>query len=300
MKEHVINEKHSMYSEELYQRREFAQTEMIKRAYPRYNKGNDWVLWLVADLYHDNEPENLSCKIIIENEDGSVYDIPYKLRKPYPNKKITQVCMTDDGRKKNIFGIPVVVSSFEELCKIKNITIKWSFFEKCGIAENNKNVSCQYITTEIHYGVSFTKNAEFPEARMFTLNSQAISAITEFGNKTEEEMEIYLSKFDFVTYAEAVIGLENLSVSHTIIEEMEYYKRTGYSDVKVRNQLQKYTGKFKDLSNESFNIESVARDVKMQQAVQYYPMACEKDVVLTAMQTADIPAEPSWGFAKIL
>lgn len=278
-----------------------SQIEMIQRAYPDYDAKNDWVLWLVFDLYHDKKPENTNCSIEIKKDNGEILEIPYVVRKPYPNKRLHQVCMVPEDKRKRIFGIPLVFKNYEGLLKIKEITIKWRFFEKCGLSDNNKNLAVQYATTEAHYYLNFKGNTKHPNFKIFTLSSKEMSSITDYGDKTEEMMETYMSHFDFVAYSEANIKLESSRIKTVELEVTEYYRDSNFSKYNLGRQFIRYENRIRNFSQEEADeIEKNVKEVFITTDVQYYPMYCMKHLTLEAEEIADIVPEPSFGFTIIL
>lgn len=75
------------------------QTEMIKRHYSDYSE-DQYVLWIVADLFHNRVTKDILCSVDIKSKTGKVYNIGNLnksfadmnistiLRTPYPNKFI--------------------------------------------------------------------------------------------------------------------------------------------------------------------------------------------------------------------
>lgn len=289
------------FSESSFRTSCLSQEEMIQRAYPKYNQKKDWVLWIMLEFYHDKKIDHIECNVEIKKKDGSCLDIPYMVKQPYPNKYIYQVCRkTEMNDAKNCFAIPVVFKTLEEMQEIVNVSAKWSFFVKCGMAEKNRNLALQFISTEVDYLVSFQKNVACENAHVFTLHSKAISLLTEYGKYTEEAMELYLAKFDFVAYSEAVIRLNKGKISEIEVDNTEYYKVTGYSDYNVGKKMYMHEAHMKNLEKKTDMIVSMGKTVAISNAVQYYPMFCTKKVLLTATEIAsDILAEPEWGFARI-
>lgn len=119
------------------------QTQMLKRKYPDYKKG-DYVLWIVPDIWmpfkYVNDMEIKASIELIQGEKHAPLDV--KVRRPYPNNMIYQMAMKNG--KGSLFGIPFVFHSFNELAEVTGIHLKWQLMI-------NQNVSVTDVTYELQY-----------------------------------------------------------------------------------------------------------------------------------------------------
>lgn len=186
--------KHNNYYKEEVPELKNRQTEMIQNHYKDYSPENDWVLWIIPELYHQYKIENLEGSIEIKKTDGTKINIPYCLRKPYPNKHINQLAMKS-GRKR-LYGIPVVFKSFEELENVSEIIIKWDVYTYQHLKNIETPFDLHIDILEIKYLLNFEKNIEHSEYRTYTIFSKD-NILDNFDVDNDKEvMQKYYDEFD--------------------------------------------------------------------------------------------------------
>ena len=159
-----------------------SQIEVIKKHYSDYDE-NDWVLWIIPDLFYKFKADITgTIKIFLKNEE--TLEVPYLTRSPYPNKWLKQMSMKS-GRKR-LYGIPLLFKTFEELCEISRIEIRWS------IVETDRLPFSEVTDLIVNYNLNFKKNSENPEYRFFTVYSQDT---TYFNFSDNEEDTIKANKY---------------------------------------------------------------------------------------------------------
>lgn len=186
--------KHNNYYKEEVPELKNRQTEMIQTHYKDYSSENDWVLWIIPEIYHQYKIENLKGSIEIKKLDGTKIDIPYCLRKPYPNKNINQLAMKS-GRKR-LYGIPLIFKSFEELETVSEIIIKWDVYTYHHLNNIETPFDLHIDILEIKYQVNFEKNIEHSEYRTYTIFSKD-NILDNFDVDNDKEvMQKYYDEFD--------------------------------------------------------------------------------------------------------
>ncbi|MDQ0361544.1 hypothetical protein [Breznakia pachnodae] len=131
-------------------------TEELKRVFPDYRK-DDYVLWIIMDLFVCHAIEEVKGQVIIETSKGDQiipFDDNQIVKKPYINKRIWQIA-AKQGRKKTI-GIPIVFNSFEEMSDVTKVFVRWDCEYLSYMCDEPFNFSLSVCIAE--YELSFTKN----------------------------------------------------------------------------------------------------------------------------------------------
>ena len=151
------------------------QIEMVRRKYPHFDPERDYILWIIADLYHPACPPRTlrrDGQVHIKTRSGATRIEPQITRTPYPNKSILQA----SGKKgrRCLYGIPILFSSIEELQDVVEIQIHWDLYIPAWYPWY-QNQSMEQLTTEhcmIRYVVEFAFEEQHPEYRWFTIYSR--------------------------------------------------------------------------------------------------------------------------------
>lgn len=186
------------YSAEGYENNKKSQIEMLKRHYVDYSE-NDWVLWIVPELFQKYFIKDLIATIKIKKNDGNFIDIPpFLVRTPYPNKKIHQISMKS-GRKR-LYGIPLLFKTFEEISQISEVLINWEIYSEGMLGFIVKNLT-------VKYNLEFKKDDKNKDYHFFTIFSKD-QTYDDFGNDEFRKDEYYL-EFDKAFNLSGIINTES-------------------------------------------------------------------------------------------
>jgi hypothetical protein len=97
----------------------------MQKMYPDTPYQDKYLLFLQCDLYWKYAYENMRCSIKIESINGTEINVPEtKIRRPYPNKNVTQLSMK---RKRSYcdYGIIIPFDSYKEMTNICEIQVRW-------------------------------------------------------------------------------------------------------------------------------------------------------------------------------
>lgn len=283
-----------------YQHVKASQTEMIKRAYPDYDQDNDWVLWIVPDLFHNREFMKLVGEIEVKKKDGSVLEIPHVVRTPYYNKKLHQISLVPGDKRKRIFGVPLVFHSFEELEEISEVYIKWNIYAKCALDDKIENFVLHLLSVRIHYRVSFLKNTVHPELRVFTIHSNDYSSTSDLFKENEELKAEYLNEFDMALSANCSIELLINDEFETVILNPGIYINHSTADSNESCLSDDVTKRLVSLSDgEKGELKEFLKQMYVEDEVEFSPDYLEKEEILTAEFMADLIPEPGFGFKEV-
>jgi hypothetical protein len=290
MKHRGLN-KTDKYYKDGYKYVKAKQVEMIQRHYVDYSE-KDWVLWIVCDLFHNYSVEDIIGLIEIKKKNGDLIEIPYILRTPYPNKRISQLSMKS-GRKR-LYGIPLVFKSFEKLCEIEEIKIKWDIYEKW-YSEGVKEPTDLYLhTLVVKYILSFKENDKNPGFRFFTVNSKD-NTYKDDEEKDKESVSNYYNEFDaaitltgnFMRYD---INNQHINVRDIFtLKEKEKRFATDKEETIIDTLIE---------SPDKDKINELIKNVLVKEEVQWEASYYERTETLKAEFMADILTESSFGFAK--
>lgn len=198
------------------------QVEIIKKHYADYDVDKDYVLWITADFYYPFTSE-IQGKVQVRKRNGEEIEIPQVIRNPYPNKKIRQVSMKS-GRKR-LYGIPLVFHSFEELCEVNEVQIRWDFYIPTYLKGRERPLDLHVKNILIRYHLEFNKTDE--ENRFFTIYSQDYVFEGFVGKDSENLCKEYYTEFDTAIQTTGVIEMN--TDKHSILSPMvsDIYDLTG-------------------------------------------------------------------------
>lgn len=269
------------------------QIKMIKKHYKQY-KSDDWVLWIVVELFHKYKVKDLTGTIEIKKNDGNLIEIPFVVRTPYPNKKIHQISMKSG--LKRLYGIPLVFDSYESLCEVSDVIIKWDIYEEGVLKDKRKALDLHITHLTIKYHLSFEKNKQNKNYRFFTIFSK--DNTYDIYNNDSNDSDKYYEEFDI---ALNVVGNINC-------DSDDKWKSLIYDTYTLKNKVK--SGKFCELSSaeektldELYKLlpnqekaEKLLQNVVMQSEIQWSAYCYEKTEVLIAAYMADILPNPLFGF----
>lgn len=272
------------------------QVEMLKRNYTEYCK-DDWILWIVPDLFHNYNLLAHTGIISIKKKDGSLIQVPFILRTPYPNKLIKQLSMKC-GRKR-LYGIPLLFKTFEELCEVDEITIRWDIYEGWAFKASDKAVDLHTHTLIVKYVLSFKENAENSDYRFFTLFSKD-NVYDVYEEKDIDRIREYYNEFDI---AMNVVG--NLMCDEekweVILGDTFTLKDKTEEDIEslLTEEEQKIVDKLVTVIPDKEKIKELLKIVTVKSEVQWQVSYYERTEILTAEYMADILPESCFGFSEV-
>lgn len=291
MKHNGHDLKESWY-EDCYKYSKAQQVEMIQRHY-KYSE-NDWVLWIVADLFHNYQVKEITGEIEIKNKDDSSIDVPFLLRTPYPNKNIRQLSMKS-GRKR-LYGIPLVFKTFEQLCEVSEITIRWDIYEEAFLGNNDKPFQLDTKTLVIKYHLIFEKDNNNPEHHFYTVFSKDYTYDVYSANKINE----YYDEFDVAIQITGSIVCED-EEWETLICETYLLKENadGAESRKLTDKEQKIFDELIEIKPDKEKINILLQGVTVKSEIQVEISGYEKTETLTAAYMADMITESCFGFCGL-
>lgn len=274
-------------------RQKAKQIEMIRRHYTDYSE-NDWVLWIVPDIFHNNQTVSVNGSIQIKKKDGSILDIPYIPRKPYPNKGIHQLSMKS-GRKR-LFGIPLVFKSYAELCEVADISIIWDIYENIHL--NNEPFTLWFQRMLVDYHVNFEINSANPEFRFFTVRSKDHTWYT-YERAVKENYPEYYNEFDTAIMIKGNVCLDDGSFvifdDEPVIEGVFDIKNPE-SDDPLSESEQNIIDQLLSMDHDKEKATKLAKDVvvscEMEHTVYYH----KRSEILKAAYMADLLPSENFGF----
>lgn len=270
--------KHNNYYKEEELELKIRQIEMIQKHYKDYSPENDWVLWIIPELYHQYKIENLKGIIEIKKIDGTKLNIPYCLRKPYPNKNIDQLAMKS-GRKR-LYGIPLVFKSFEELKTISEIIIKWDVYTYWYLDGTEDPLDLHINNLEIKYQLNFKKNIDHPEYHTFTIYSKD-NIVENFDSGDDKEtMKKYYDEFDTAIDIDCnlIIGDESFEL---MVNESYTLKNENINiDIDFNTYIDTFNKRFDE-------IQLLLEKTRVKDEVQLNILHYEKKETLTAAYAVD-------------
>ncbi len=278
-----------------------SQTKMIRRAYPNYDEENDWVLWLVVDLFDKTAEDNLESIVNIKKVDGSEVVFTPILRKPYPNIHIHQVALYPSENNKRVYGIPLVFKTFEEIEDIKEISIKWiKTYIKNSLSNTDK--SCVFAEVlNVLYHTAFEKDTKHPEHRMFTIYSYDRFYNGYYGNdngESKEQEQEYYDQFADVRHLNVISSVKMDRVVNTFGYVIRN-KNKQENDILLEDIKQQYANHFKETPEGLVvfdNVKTMLWKSDLKELFGYMVTHHETDETLTATYLAGVLPEPSFGF----
>ena len=181
----------------------------LSAMYPGAILEGKYILYIASELWYPYSSEKIEGTIRIICDDGSAIEAPYKIRTPYPNKKIYQASMKKNRHYSDL-GIPLVFDGFQELSNIKQVLINWRIDGFYNDGEPYK------LYVRVKYNLSFE---ERENQYIYSLKSKD-SPITAFNiMKDEKYRDIRLKEYiqEFDELAEVIFNKGNL----------KYVNRTG-------------------------------------------------------------------------
>ena len=288
MKDDGFDLTESYYSDG-YKSRKERQISMIKQNYPEYVDG-DWVLWVIPDLYHAVPIDKLIASIEIKKTDGSVMDTSYISRKPYTNKHIYQLSMKS-GRKR-LYGIPLVFKTYQELCAVSDIVIKWEIYEKWSLGESDEPLDIHVKQVVVDYHLDFTQNSEHPDYRFYTVSSKdSIHDPVPF--KYNENVG-YFSEFDT---AVAVNGSVECATDDWELDVQGVSVLNREVNHTLKRAEQRAVDELSKLSINQKTATSLLETAQVKNQMLWNGVYYKKSETLTAQYMADLLTEAAVGFA---
>lgn len=274
------------------------QIEMIKRHYPDYVIDRDFVLWIVSDFFYPYKAM-IQGQVQITKSNGKEIEILQVTRKPYPNKKIQQISMKS-GRKR-LYGIPLVFHSFQELCEVKEVLIRWDIFSPIYLRENEMPLDLNVKNVVVRYKLKFEMDSIHEEYHFFTVHSYDY-VLEAFDDDTDDRYKQYYKEFDLAFNMSGVCEMEKdeMRILPSMISNI--YDLTGFIEKEKSCITNKDMEVFAYLSKLKQDYEMIRRnlqEVSIKDEIQWDGYYYERAEVLTATSIADIVPEPSFGFKNI-
>jgi len=275
------------------------QIEMIRRHYSDYDADRDYVLWIIADFFHPYTAV-IQGQVQVRKRDGEEIKVSQLTRTPYPNKGIRQVSMKS-GRKR-LYGIPLIFHSFEELCEVKEVLIRWDLFVPIYLRETEQGFDLRVENVVIRYELGFEKDSDHEDYRFFTIHSKDY-VLDAFDEDTGDRSKEYYGEFDLALNATGVFEMDMNEVPILPPMISEIYDLTGSVVGEESRPLTKKENEaltvLSELEQDNKMVRKSLQEVIIKEDVQWEGYYYERAEVLTATSIADLVPEPSFGFRDI-
>lgn len=268
-----------------YERLKASQVEMIKKHYADYDVDKDYVLWIVADFYYPFIA-SIQGKAEVRKRNGEKIEIPQVIRNPYPNKKIRQVSMKS-GRKQ-LYGIPLVFHSFEELCEVNEVQIRWDLYVPVYLREHPVDLHVKNVMVQYH--LRFEKTDE--ENHFFTVHSKDYVLESFNGEGSDNQRQKYYEEFDSAIQTKGIFEMDR--DGNPVLPPMvtgNYDLTDSIEGGKIRNLTEKETEMLNSLTGlqqESGMIRRNLQEVAIKDDVQWSGYFYDRTEVLQATSIADL------------
>lgn len=214
---------------------------VMQKMYPDTPYQEKYLLFIQCDLYWKYALEDMSCSIKIYTINGTEIIIPEtKIRRPYPNKNVTQLSMK---KKRSCcdYGIIIPFDNYKDLTNICEIQVSWDveFRSKLenGTLQLRKHVliskhkiSFKAETNKRMYGIKCEENTMFTNDEILNKNPEETSI---------EEYDIYICCIENKSIAIGKCSDEEMDERmYSVVKELEknqnkfdkvsvdYYERT--------------------------------------------------------------------------
>lgn len=285
------------------------QIAMIKKAYPDYQEDKDYVLWVIPDFYHPYACDKVTAKINILKSSNNAFGMSeirtsllfsYKTRQPYPNKNIYQLSLVPSDKRKQIYGIPLIFHSFDELKEISSVSIDWTVYDT--------DPACSVVYAShlfVNYHVSFSE--DIGNEHFFTLFTYDRLDYA-FGDKEAGDKKHYYEQFKIALSANGIINLYDdpddkvriIDVFDLSSKPAKYkgMRKTSEEEKVVISQFHSIRAKsswFPDV----IYMRELCEAHHILEAGQYLLQYLCQDVILSAADAADFVPEPAFGFKEV-
>lgn len=261
------------------------QIEMLQKHYTDYDADKDYVLWIVADFYYPFTA-SIQGKVEVRKRNGEKIAIPQVIRNPYPNKKIRQVSMKS-GRKR-LYGIPLVFPSFEELCEVNEVQIRWVLYVPVYLRKHPVDLHVENVL--VRYHLSFAKTNE--ENHFFTIYSKDFVLESFNGESSDVQRQKYYEEFDLAIQTKGSFELDR--DENPVLPPMVtgiYDLTDSIEEGKIRVLTEKETGMLNSLTGLQQDSEMIRRnlqEVAVKDDVQWSGYFYDRTEVLQATSIADL------------
>ena len=282
---HINFHKKEIWVGDGYERLKASQVEMIKKHYADYDVDKDYVLWIVADFYYPFIA-SIQGKAEVRKRNGEKIEIPQVIRNPYPNKKIRQVSMKS-GRKQ-LYGMPLVFHSFEELCEVNEVQIRWDLYVPVYLREHPVDLHVKNVMVQYH--LRFEKTDE--ENHFFTVHSKDYVLESFNGEGSDNQRQKYYEEFDSAIQTKGIFEMDR--DGNPVLPPMvtgNYDLTDSIEGGKIRNLTEKETEMLNSLTGlqqESGMIRRNLQEVAIKDDVQWSGYFYDRTEVLQATSIADL------------
>ena len=280
------NLKENWADEKCYEKAIEKQIKMIRNAYPTYKPGEDWVLWLIFDFYHDKAIEDLTCEIEIKRRGRDGFKVPYSIKRPYKDKHKYHAALVNSSCLKRIHGIPMVFHTFDELKEIESISVRWTGIEDYCM-KKDVPLFVTFVATEVEYILDFKENKNNEKARIFSICATDYFSTITFEHRYKEELERYVSRYDFVMAGENIIEACKDTYESKVIDSEYYHEPLNGHSKREKNVVLGHQKLHYLSSRDIWKIKKFKGPFAEDNDMYGYTMYCKKQAVLTAMEMAN-------------
>lgn len=290
-REEIIEVQHTNFQEKEtwvgdgYERVKASQVEMIKKHYADYNADKDYVLWIVADFYYPFTAV-IQGNVAARKSNGEKIEVPQLTRTPYINKNIRQVSMKS-GRKR-LYGVPLVFHSFEELCEVDEVQIRWDLYIPVYLRDEPLDLHVENVL--VRYHLSFAKTNE--ENHFFTIHSKDFVLESFNGEGADNQRQKYYEEFDLAiqTNGNFELNRDENPVLPPMVTGI-YDLTDSIEEGKIRDLTEKETEMLNSLTGLQQDSEMIRRnmqEVAVKDDVQWSGYFYDRTEVLQATSIADL------------
>lgn len=261
------------------------QIEMLQKHYTDYDADKDYVLWIVADFYYPFTA-SIQGKVEVRKRNGEKIAIPQVIRNPYPNKKIRQVSMKS-GRKR-LYGIPLVFPSFEKLCEVNEVQIRWDLYVPVYLRKHPVDLHVKNVLVQYH--LKFEKTDE--ENHFFTVHSKDYVLESFNGKGSDNKRQKYYKEFDSAIQTNGIFEMDR--DENPVLPPMVtgiYDLTDSIEEGEIRDLIEKETEMLNSLTGLQQDSEMIRRnlqEVAIKDNIQWSGYFYDRAEILQATSIADL------------
>jgi len=265
-------------------------SEMLQRKYPEYD-GHQYVLWIVPELFHDYASTDITGYVDIIKKDGTKIETKQILRTPYPNKRIYQIS-TPVG-KKRVYGIPLIFDTFDELCEIENVHIRFDIYSMWSLGDlrvvNEKPLDLHIYRLDVVYHIDFSLNPENDKFKIFTVFSKddVLSGLRNYHYGDD-----YFNQFDIAICSDGSILNNDDEYCADSCETVIY--QGDENDKRIAQAISDFGDNIPTKERVTF----LSSQTQIRNEIQYRKYLYEKTETVVAEELPDILPEHCFGFRE--
>ena len=220
----------------------------------------------------------------------------FNVQQPYPNKRIYQLSLVPQDKRKRIFGIPLVFKTYDEIRELSSVSIDWTVYDT--------DKACSEVFAShlsVNYRLSFPEIE--PDEHFFTINTCDRLDYC-FSEKESVSRMKYYEAFSVCLGARGIINiiLDGIPRPLDIVEIYDLRKKRRSRKANAADDA--LIKQFYDMGDLSPWFPDIAYIQELCEAhgilePQYLLQYLHQDVSMTAAPAADFVPEPAFGFKML-